>query len=112
MQVALYLIVSLTVLDYAMIVPLLGLNYLANKSPQTLWGYVLLTLVTLPQDAEQLAKLSQWSQMDVVERTSRASFVSIVCLKGFSLLGMLVLHTKVRFRMQFFAVANDAAEEV
>ena len=112
MQVALYLLVSLTVLDYAMIVPLLGLNYLANKSPQTLWGYVLLTLVTLPQDAEQLAKLSQWSQMDVVERTSSASFVSIVCLKGFTLLGMLVLHTKINFRMQFFAVANDAAEEL
>jgi hypothetical protein len=105
-QLGLYLLVCTTQLDYGFVVVLLGLNYLSSKAPTMLWAYALLALATLPQDLEQLASLARWERMDAVERAARGSFAAILALKGLVLLGMLALHTKLRFRLQFF----DAAE--
>jgi hypothetical protein len=110
-QMVLYLAVCLTQMDYAFITCILGLNYLSSKSPQMLWAYALLSLATLPQDAEQLSSLVHWQQMDVVERTSRAAFTIILALKVLVLFGMLVLHTKVRFRLRFFELTDEDADE-
>ena len=48
-QLALYLIVALQRIDWAMVVCFIGLNYLGTKAPQMLWSYGLLTVATVPQ---------------------------------------------------------------
>jgi len=106
-QLLLFAIVSLTRLDYSFVLCLLGLNYLATKQVQMLWGYALLSLVTLPQDAVELAYFTQWATMDVVERISRVAFVLILLLKALILLGMIALHTKVRFRLRFLEITSE-----
>jgi len=110
-QLLLYLIVALAEFDYAAVVPLLGLNYLSSKSPQMLWGYVLLTLVTLPQDAVALARMAHgWAESDIVAYATRIAFAAIVVLKGLVLLGMCSLHTRFRFRLQLFDDSEGADE--
>lgn len=62
--------VSLVKMDYAWVISFLGVNYLATRSPQMLWSYVLLTVTTLPQDAAEMAQMSQWVAMDLIERAA------------------------------------------
>jgi len=102
-QLLLYLVIALDTFDYAAIVPLLGLNYLSSKSPQMLWAYILMTLVTLPQDAVAVARMAHgWHEADAVTYATRLAFAVVVVLKGALLLGMGMLHTRFRFRLQFF----------
>ena len=109
-QLVLYLVVALDTFDYAAIVPLLGLNYLSSKAPQMLWAYVLLTVVTLPQDAVNLARIGAagvhgWQlgdDVDAVELVTRVAFAAIVVLKGVLLLGMGMLHTRFHFVVKCF----------
>lgn len=110
-QLTLYLVVALAEFDYAAIVPLLGLNYLSSKSPQMLWAYILLTLVTLPQDAVALARYAHgWEEADPIDFATRVAFFAVVLLKGAILLGMGMLHTRFRFRLQFFEEGTPTAE--
>jgi hypothetical protein len=70
LQMLLYIPASLVRLDYAAVVCFLGLNYLATRAPQMLWGYVLLTLATLPQDAATLAAAERWRTMDYIDKVA------------------------------------------
>ena len=102
-QLVLYGVASLLRVDYAFVVCALGLNYLATRAPQMLWAYALLTLATLPQDAAEVARMyAQWGGSDVVDRTCRLAIGVIVGLKGAAIGGMLLMHTRVRFKLQFF----------
>ena len=62
----------------------------------------LLTLVTLPQDAADLSQVVIWGELDLVERSSRVAIGLIVALKAAVLIGMFLMHTRVRFKLQFF----------
>jgi hypothetical protein len=65
-----------------------------------LWSYVLLTLATLPQDAAELATVVTWSSMDIVDRAARLAYGVLALLKLASLAGMVLMHTRVRFKLQ------------
>ena len=75
-----------------------------------LWAYVLLTVVTLPQDAVNLARIGAagvhgWQlgdDVDAVELVTRVAFAAIVVLKGVLLLGMGMLHTRFHFVVKCF----------
>ena len=110
-QLLLYLPVTLVQLDYAPVICLLGANYLATRAPQMLWSYALLTLATLPQDAADLAAVVEWPTLDVVERTARVAFLLIAFLKLVVLVGMFLMHTRVRFKLQFFEFEEQIDEE-
>ena len=104
-QLGLYLLVALSRVDYAAVPCLLGLNYLVTKSPQMLWAYVLLVLITLPQDVEQLALTAKsGGQTDTVEGVTSVAFRLVVALKCLTLIGMAALHTNVRFKLLFIDV--------
>ena len=99
-QLLLYVPVSLVQFDYAAVICLLGINYIATRAPQMLWGYALLTIATLPQDAISLSAVVAWASMDSIDRTARVAFVLIALLKLVILFGMFLMHTRVRFKLQ------------
>ena len=105
----LYIPASLVRLDYAAVVCFLGLNYLATRAPQMLWGYVLLTLATLPQDTATLAAAERWRMMDYTDQVAHSAMLAIVVIKLLAMVGMAVMHTRVRFSLQFFESDEPAA---
>ena len=64
-------------------------------------AYALLTLATLPQDASSVAAVVPWAELDLVEKAARLCFGLVVLCKLALLLGMFLMHTRVRFRLQF-----------
>ena len=110
-QLLLYVPVSLVQFDYAAVICLLGINYIATRAPQMLWGYALLTIATLPQDAISLSAVVAWASMDSIDRTARVAFVLIALLKLVILFGMFLMHTRVRFKLQFFEFERLGDEE-
>ena len=110
-QLLLYIPLSLIQLDYAFVLCLLGANYLATRAVQMLWSYTLLTLLTIPQDLAGLAGVAAWSSMDLIERIARLSFILISLLKLACLVGMFLMHTRVRFKLQFFEFKDEDEEE-
>ena len=76
-----------------------------------LWGYALLTIATLPQDAISLSAVVAWASMDSIDRTARVAFVLIALLKLVILFGMFLMHTRVRFKLQFFEFEQLGDEE-
>lgn len=109
LQLLLYIPASLTRIDYAAVVCFLGLNYLATRAPQMLWGYVLLTLATLPQDTAMLAAAERWRAMDYTDQVAHSATLATVIIKLFVMVGMAVMHTRVRFSLQFFESDEPAA---
>ena len=101
-QLLLYVPVSLVQLDYAPVVAFLGVNYLATRAPQMLWSYALITLATLPQDTAALSAVVTWSTLDLVDRVARVSLALVSLLKIVILVGFFLMHTRVRFKLQFF----------
>ena len=100
-QVLLHLVVALDVVDYAVVIPILGLNYLSTRSPQMLWAYVLLTLFALPLDISSLMVVAErWKQCDAICHTSGSAFSLIVCSKLVLLLGMFMFHTQFHLRLR------------
>jgi len=110
-QLLLYVPVTLVQLDYAAVICFLGANYLATRAPQMLWGYALCTLATLPQDLADLSGVVSWESLDVVDRVARISLGFIALLKLVVLVGMLLMHTRVRFKLQFFEFEQLDEEE-
>jgi len=107
-QLLCYVPVSLVHVDYAAVICFLGLNYLATRAPQMLWGYALLTVATLPLDAADLALGGRWASLDVVEHLARAAVTLIMLIKVLAIAGMLLMHTRVRFRLQFFEFEDES----
>jgi hypothetical protein len=161
LQMLLYIPASLVRLDYAAVVCFLGLNYLATRAPQMLWGYVLLTLATLPQDAATLAAAERWRTMDYIDKVANGvshtrhqpwrglprllrrpvcermalrsahpltpscrrchlpalvlsltpqALLLIVIIKLLAIIGMAIMHTRVRFSLQFFEFDAESNE--
>jgi len=99
-QVVLYLIVSLADVQLGAVICFLGLNYLATKSLHMLWGYVAFTLVSLPMDLFALVAV-KWHSLNLVWFLAYTSLVVVLLLKLVSLAGMLALHLKFNFRLNF-----------
>jgi len=99
-QILLYAVVSLAEVQFTGVICFLGLNYLSTKSLQMLWGYVLLTIVSLPMDIVNLATVP-WGNMSLVWLAAYTSLTVVFLLKGGVLGCMLVLHTKVNFNVNF-----------
>jgi len=99
-QVFLYLIVSLADVQFSAVICFLGLHYLATKSISMLWGYVLFTLVSLPMDLFSLVAV-HWHNLNPVWFLAYTSLAIVFLLKGISLAGMLALHLKFNFRLNF-----------
>jgi len=97
-QLALYAVVALIALDYSSLICFVGLMYLDTKAPNLLVAYVLLTAATLPLDAVTLCTLRYPSSFLQWSRSS--AYLLIVLLKCCGLVGMVMLHTKVKFALK------------
>ena len=61
-----------------------------------LWGYFLLTLVSLPVDLVALCSAHWKGSMDMLQFFAYAAYFLIVVLKCAGLLGAIAMHTKAR----------------
>ena len=94
------------------VVAFLGVNYLATRAPQMLWSYALITLATLPQDTAALSAVVTWSTLDLVDRVARVSLALVSLLKIVILVGFFLMHTRVRFKLQFFERGVESGRQV
>ena len=104
LQMVCYLVVSLVSVDWAAVIVFLGLNYLGTRSPQLLWTYALLTLISLPQDAVELSSIrpmDAYHRLDYIALAANGAFVLLLALKALILAGMVVLHTHVNISVGF-----------
>ena len=75
-----------------------GLAYLDAKAPNLLVAYTLLTVATLPLDAVTLCVLGH--QGSFLQWARSTSYVFIAVFKCLTLVGMGMLHTKIKFAVR------------
>ena len=100
-QAALYAVVALVEIDLGVLVCLVGVYYLVEKSAAVLVAYVVLAAATLPFD---LLVVVGWkaANMDFWGWAAGTAYSFIIVLKAATLVGMVVRHTKVKCNFKFF----------
>ena len=100
-QAALYAVVALVEIDLGVLVCLVGVYYLVEKSAAVLVAYVVLAAATLPFD---LLVVVGWkaANMDFWGWAAGTAYSFIIVLKAATLCGMVVRHTKVKCNFKFF----------
>jgi hypothetical protein len=97
-QLALYGVVALQALDFSALICFVGLAYLDAKAPNLLVAYTLLTVATLPLDAVTLCVLGHHGSF--LQWARSTSYVFIAVFKCLTLVGMGMLHTKIKFAVR------------
>jgi len=81
-QLMLYLVLALVRVDFAALIGLLGLGYLLAGTAEAMWGYCVLTLLSLPADIVALLALPPWGGMGAPQLAAHSAHVAIVIFKG------------------------------
>ena len=104
-QAALYAVVALVEIALGVLVCLVGVYYLVEKSAAVLGAYVVLAAATLPFD---LLVVVGWkaANMDFWGWAAGTAYSFIIVLKAATLVGMVVRHTKVKCNFKFFGSAT------
>jgi len=113
-QLLLYGVVALVRVDMSLLIPCVGVYYLATKKGNVLVAYLMLTISTLPLDVVYLSASFSfaWPTSDTASLgalpgtmplrvLSSSAYATILLLKGALLIGMALMHTKVRCKLLF-----------